>query len=1284
VRPSIRPAVSQSAAAVAVDWKGTARYSVISCLGQGGMGAVYEAWDRERGQPVALKTLLNFTPATLYLFKQEFRTLADVSHPNLVRLDELVMSGSDHIFFAMELVRGTDFLSHVYTPDSLPESRRPGPIGDESRTRVADQVQRVDLSHDLGPAAASSPQPGRRRSPADLDRLRPALCQLVDGVMALHAARKLHRDIKPSNVLVTPEGRIVLLDFGVATEFARVVDEEMREEDQVAGTARYMAPEQAFEEPTPACDWYSVGVMLYEALVGRAPFVGSTLDVLTMKNSVDPLPPGMCVSGVPADLDALCVALLHREPARRPQGSEILRRLGRATSLPAPDAGSDATQEADDERENVGLVGRELHLHALRDAFEATRSGHTVTVRVGGRPGMGKSSLVHRFLDGLVERGAAVVLRGRAYEREAVPYKAFDSVIDSLSRYLMCLSDEDLTIALPKDTWALARLFPVLRRVPSIGALAEEAITDPQRVRRRAFLALRELLSSLSRRRPLVLFVDDAQWGDADSAALWLELVRPPHAPPILLAMTYRDEEAKTSPFLCELRAHWHDRAEMRGLTLGPLERADARHLALSLLGFHDGSAAAAADAIALESGGNPFLIEELARGVGLRARSMSRQEASAAFASVTLEQMVRDRLASLPDEARRMLEVVAVCGRPLVSLVASRAAGVAESADDVIALLRTRRFLHAGIRNGREVLEAVHARIGETIVAQLGPTRVREHHAKIARVLEATTDVDVEALAMHLLGAGDTERAAQFAERAAELAVEKLAFDEAARLLRLTLETHPASSPDGSRLRKRLGEVLEWAGRSAEAGRVYLEAAEGATALQKVDLQRTAAEQLYASGRMAEGTEVLHRVLTVVGARAPRSKYSALFWLIAYHVWLRLLGLRFRERDASEVRPEDRLRIDAIYAVTLAFSMVDHILCMSMRARVLVESLRAGDRLQVARAAAMVACDLGGDGPETKTELVLWEMAHRLADKENSPVAKLAVRSVRGVLACLRGHWTEAKQTLDPLASMVTNRRFALQSAVLFTLYSLYFLGELKELTQRYVRALAEAEDSGNVFMSANLRAIAGVPVWLAADDPEKARHELHEAAKWTEGRFSTQWRMAIFGADLDLYVGDGTAAYERVKGLRRALRKNIYLFVQYVRVLTAFAQARAAIASLDHLPPRARGRRLAEVHKLQRRLERERTPWTAGLAAIVRAGWLCESGDRAGAEAALRSAIERAEAAEMPIFAASARHRLGLLRGGDEGAALVNEAEDAMEGRGVQAPARFAAMLVPGRWTY
>src|SRR5580698_448871 len=86
------------------DWKGTARYQVLRRIGEGGMGVVYEAFDRDRGQAVALKSLLYVTPAALYRFKQEFRTLTGVHHPNLVRLYELVVTEDDRAFFTMELV----------------------------------------------------------------------------------------------------------------------------------------------------------------------------------------------------------------------------------------------------------------------------------------------------------------------------------------------------------------------------------------------------------------------------------------------------------------------------------------------------------------------------------------------------------------------------------------------------------------------------------------------------------------------------------------------------------------------------------------------------------------------------------------------------------------------------------------------------------------------------------------------------------------------------------------------------------------------------------------------------------------------------------------------------------------------------------------------------------------------------------------------------------------------------------------------------------------------------
>ena len=113
-------------AVVVPPWKGTARFEVLGCLGRGGMGIVYEVFDRQQHERVALKTVLHFDPVSLYRFKQEFRTLADVLHPNLVHLHELVAGDGDEVFFTMELVEGVDLLTYV-RGESRPQ-RRPTPM----------------------------------------------------------------------------------------------------------------------------------------------------------------------------------------------------------------------------------------------------------------------------------------------------------------------------------------------------------------------------------------------------------------------------------------------------------------------------------------------------------------------------------------------------------------------------------------------------------------------------------------------------------------------------------------------------------------------------------------------------------------------------------------------------------------------------------------------------------------------------------------------------------------------------------------------------------------------------------------------------------------------------------------------------------------------------------------------------------------------------------------------------------------------------------------------------
>jgi eukaryotic-like serine/threonine-protein kinase len=329
-----RPVSPSTARGRPDDWTGNARFAIRRRIGEGGMGVVYEALDRERGHSVAVKTLTHFDPAALYRFKQEFRTLADVVHPNLVRLHELVLTDGEHAFFTMELITGVDFRTYVR------RQRNDNGVASGSRSPSTLPPRYDEPTSTLRQAGAvrqhTNVERSLRETPADFDKLREAMRQLVRGISALHGAGKLHRDIKPSNVLVTPEGRVVVLDFGVSTELSRVFDQNLAETDEVVGTVSYMSPEQALAEKlSPASDWYSVGVVLYEALVGGLPFVGSSVNVLTMKTVGDPVPPSERVADVPPDLDSLCRDLLSRDPERRPGAPEILRRLGRTESLRA-------------------------------------------------------------------------------------------------------------------------------------------------------------------------------------------------------------------------------------------------------------------------------------------------------------------------------------------------------------------------------------------------------------------------------------------------------------------------------------------------------------------------------------------------------------------------------------------------------------------------------------------------------------------------------------------------------------------------------------------------------------------------------------------------------------------------------------------------------------------------------------------------------------------------------------------------------------------------------------
>ena len=248
----------------------------------------------------------------------------------------------------MELVAGVDFLTYV-RPQSLGETWKPGPS--PRPCRCPKSYSPPDRAPLLGSSRACHVRRTRRasaqRPPTGGRSLRTS-----------HAGT-LHRDIKPSNVLVTREGRVVILDFGLIAEMSA---EGSGQFNSRAGTPAYMAPEQtAGLPPAEAADWYAVGVMLFESLTGRRPFTGTTSELIARKQHFDAPDASELATGVPEDLDALCRDLLRREPQLRPTGKDVLSRLGSLqTSLPGQPA-------------RAPFVGRERQLEALTQALASVR-----------------------------------------------------------------------------------------------------------------------------------------------------------------------------------------------------------------------------------------------------------------------------------------------------------------------------------------------------------------------------------------------------------------------------------------------------------------------------------------------------------------------------------------------------------------------------------------------------------------------------------------------------------------------------------------------------------------------------------------------------------------------------------------------------------------------------------------------------------------------------------------------------------------------------------------------
>ncbi|MEQ1564445.1 MAG: protein kinase [Myxococcota bacterium] len=603
-------------------------YRVLRPLARGGMAEVYEVADQRNGEHLALKVLVQ-TGGALARFNREYEAMIRLNHPNIVRvysygvLTDRTRDGRASPWLSMELIEGTPIQAYAK------KWGKPGTAG------RLDEVARA--SHDLALA---------------LDHI--------------HHRGLVHRDLKSANVLVLPDGRVKLIDFGTA----RVSDavEDITRDGEFIGTFAYASPEQLLNVPIDGrSDLYSLGVLLYRLVTGRRPFETEDIGELArMHVRMEPPRPSNWVPDLAPAFEALILALLAKDPANRPQtGAEVAHALEAAAGHPLYLSGALELDRAADP-----LVGREDQLRTLWRFFEG--QGRGTGTEAGRRPGD------MALLVGLQGSGRHQIVQWMeryALERGWSPLTVFfRRGADDLDQFTQALSQLARSFGADASQTVLeaAQAVRLVERSPGI-AVSER------------LAALRIAAADLLRERasldgaPVIVFVRGLQHAGPvgfEALVALREQLRLEPAPVLFLA----DCTESTDDPRSISRKRLPDAVRVH---LPPMNVRQVALLVGALLHRRPPPAGVARQ-IFVASGGLPTYVEDVVKrlvaGGLLRAKGHDQNRiawAQSEDIEIPVPEGARDRLmdelATLPVDRRRCLETLALCGgEGAVRLIAS------------------------------------------------------------------------------------------------------------------------------------------------------------------------------------------------------------------------------------------------------------------------------------------------------------------------------------------------------------------------------------------------------------------------------------------------------------------------------------------------------------------------------------------------------------------------------------------------------------------------------------
>jgi ABC-type transport system substrate-binding protein len=688
------------------------RYEILGELGRGGMGVVYRARDPLLNRDVAVK-LISSTDLTTELeerFQREAQVVAQMDHPAIVPIHDLGRHEGS-LFFVMPLVGGTN-LSHL----------------------IRDQTLRLGEVVDIG-------------------------IQVADALDYSHTRGVVHRDIKPANIMVAREEgsgvRVRVMDFGLAHTAS---ESRLTKTGTLVGTVAYLSPEQVVSRAFDGrSDIYSLGVVLYECLVGEPPFTGEVQSILYRIVHEIPQPPRSVGAEIREELQDAILRCLEKDPARRPQKAgqlaEALRR--HKSSLATDEFRMSVVLSASRAIPRPALsafIGREKEFAELQRRLNAAIAGSCQFAVVAGEPGIGKTRLLEELKNLARVRKICVLYGGFIEQDRSFSYQGFCELIED---YFRSRDAESAASERPdfSDLAAdLIALFPQLSEIAELrsavsgetrAATASEEKKAEDRIQ--IFELLARTLTRIAGGKPLVLILENLHGAEISIEALQY-IVRRLRPTPTLIVGSYRQTEADKRHPLMRMLDSFADDQRFVALTLPPLSPSEHRTLVESLVGA-PGVSSDLASRLRDATEGNPFFTKELLRslvesgGIGKDDTgewSFSRGAAiSADGLPATIQQAVEKRIERLPEELRDVLSIAAVLGKTFDARDLETLAEGTKNLDDDIERLLREGILEEERESRGDRLTFASGIVRDVLHGALARRKRRSIHRKYAELIE-------------------------------------------------------------------------------------------------------------------------------------------------------------------------------------------------------------------------------------------------------------------------------------------------------------------------------------------------------------------------------------------------------------------------------------------------------------------------------------------------------------------------------------------------------------------